>query len=558
MLFSLGGEARAARARRLRVVVGLDGWGGPRSRPRAAREGGVRPAGAGRCGWSPDPTGGRPPLTPTPSTSLLTTNTTTYIKNPLQMAGKSTIMRCVASVAVLSLCGLFSPVAKTTRVPRLDQVILRAFAKDSPSHGRSSFAVEMDEMRAVLSGATARSLVLVSGVGKGGGLGWGECAVPVGGHRERTATTSSPPSSTQTSRTPTPPALHHPFFFYNHSTQQVDELGKGTEACAGSALAGAMLEHLAAETRCVGIFATHLHALLDLPLGGDVARLKMLTTTADGGRRVPAWKVAPGVSTESLALETAAGAGVPGRVVARAAQLYGLVRGVAVVGGGGEGEEAGAVVSGGGEAATAAGAGGGAAPSGGGLLAAATPAPEDGAPPPPATPTLAGTAVSIPAPPPLPRLAITLHEAAAVLHATAAALVRDPALPAATILPPGTDPPAVASSASCVYVVRREDGYFYCGETDALLARLDAHRARPPVRGGAGLAAAYVALPSKTVARAVEAATIQRLLDVGVPMLSVADAKGGRVGRGAVGVVGQQQQQHQEQQQEQQAGVMAA
>jgi DNA mismatch repair ATPase MutS len=41
----------------------------------------------------------------------------------------------------------------------------------------------------------------------------------------------------------------------------VDELGKGTEVHAGTALAGAMLEQLAA-SGCAGVFATHLHMLL--------------------------------------------------------------------------------------------------------------------------------------------------------------------------------------------------------------------------------------------------------------------------------------------------------
>ena len=46
-----------------------------------------------------------------------------------------------------------------------------------------------------------------------------------------------------------------------HSLVLVDELGKGTEVHAGTALAGAMLEDLAA-SGCAGMFATHLHMLL--------------------------------------------------------------------------------------------------------------------------------------------------------------------------------------------------------------------------------------------------------------------------------------------------------
>lgn len=46
---------------------------------------------------------------------------------------------------------------------------------------------------------------------------------------------------------------------------QVDELGKGTEVRAGAALAGALMERLDG-SRCRGLFATHLHSLLDLQL----------------------------------------------------------------------------------------------------------------------------------------------------------------------------------------------------------------------------------------------------------------------------------------------------
>jgi len=45
----------------------------------------------------------------------------------------------------------------------------------------------------------------------------------------------------------------------------IDELGKGTEVRAGTALAAAMLEGLLAR-RCAGVFASHLHLIHCLPL----------------------------------------------------------------------------------------------------------------------------------------------------------------------------------------------------------------------------------------------------------------------------------------------------
>lgn len=62
------------------------------------------------------------------------------------MAGKSTIMRSMIALALLARCGLFGPAA-SARVPYIDAFMLRTFSADAPTEGRSSFAVEMVEMR---------------------------------------------------------------------------------------------------------------------------------------------------------------------------------------------------------------------------------------------------------------------------------------------------------------------------------------------------------------------------------------------------------------------------
>jgi DNA mismatch repair ATPase MutS len=120
------------------------------------------------------------------------------------MSGKSTLMRSVLVIALLANCGLFVP-AERAAVPRFDTFFLRTASYDVPSEAKSAFALEMDDMRVVLRDCTSRSLVMI------------------------------------------------------------DELGKGTSARDGSALAGALLEHL--DNKAVyGIFATHLHELFLLPL----------------------------------------------------------------------------------------------------------------------------------------------------------------------------------------------------------------------------------------------------------------------------------------------------
>lgn len=62
------------------------------------------------------------------------------------MAGKSTILRSVCAVALLSSCGLYAPVQRAV-IPYTDAFMLRNFSADSPLEGKSSFAVEMVEMR---------------------------------------------------------------------------------------------------------------------------------------------------------------------------------------------------------------------------------------------------------------------------------------------------------------------------------------------------------------------------------------------------------------------------
>ena len=189
------------------------------------------------------------------------------------MAGKSTVLRTACAAALLANCGLRVPAAAAA-VPRYDAFMLRSVTGDAPSQGLSSFAVEMAEAQTILGEASARSLVML------------------------------------------------------------DELGTGTEAAAGTAVAAAVLERLAA-TGCHGVFATHHHDLFRLGLpclaGGPAAPVQeMAMEIADdaGGRggdlgsRRPTWRLRPGRCTESLAFTVALDHGVPEPVVARAVSLY--------------------------------------------------------------------------------------------------------------------------------------------------------------------------------------------------------------------------------------------
>lgn len=180
------------------------------------------------------------------------------------MGGKSTIARTVASVALLAHCGLYAPCVSAA-VPELDGFFVRMAGSDAPAEGRSSFAMEMLDLQSLLLGATSQTLVVL------------------------------------------------------------DEIGRGTEARAGTAISAAVLENLASR-KCVGLFATHLHGLLDLDWSGhSIDRLSMGTAQDPNGQLVPTHRLNVGCdSRESLAFVVAARSGLPDRLVRRAEHYFDL------------------------------------------------------------------------------------------------------------------------------------------------------------------------------------------------------------------------------------------
>ncbi|KAG2499476.1 hypothetical protein HYH03_002423 [Edaphochlamys debaryana] len=262
------------------------------------------------------------------------------------MAGKSTVLRSIAAAALLATCGLAVPAGSPSSPPStsplplegawLSHVSLRNFSGDSPLEGKSAFAVEMED--------TAHTLALAEALG--------------------------------------PRAL-----------VLLDELGKGTELVAGTALAGAVLSALSA-SGCCGVLASHLHDLVFL--GAADARAGRLAFWAmevqeDGpqppGSLVPLLsptrRVRVGATCmRSLAMQVAASCGMPDDVLATAVALerqlgavLAAARGQAFGGEGGAEWGAGAGAGGGGfglgaaglDLGAGAGVGGGAAGSRGAL-----------------------------------------------------------------------------------------------------------------------------------------------------------------------------------------------
>lgn len=76
------------------------------------------------------------------------------------MAGKSTLLRQTALIAILAQIGSYVP-AESAEVGIVDGVFSRVGAKDDLFRDRSTFMVEMLEAGDILRRATDRSLVCI-------------------------------------------------------------------------------------------------------------------------------------------------------------------------------------------------------------------------------------------------------------------------------------------------------------------------------------------------------------------------------------------------------------
>lgn len=176
------------------------------------------------------------------------------------MAGKSTVMRQAALVALLAQMGSFVP-ARRARVGIVDRIFTRVGASDDLARGRSTFMVEMTETSAILHAATRRSLVVL------------------------------------------------------------DEIGRGTSTFDGVSIAWAVAEHLHDRVGCRTLFATHYHELQDLARERPAVRNLTVAVREVGEQVVFLRKLVPGGASRSYGIEVAKLAGLPAEVLARAREI---------------------------------------------------------------------------------------------------------------------------------------------------------------------------------------------------------------------------------------------
>jgi DNA mismatch repair protein MutS len=178
------------------------------------------------------------------------------------MAGKSTVLRQVAIMAIMAQIGSFVPASRAV-IGLVDRVFSRVGASDNLAQGQSTFMVEMMETARILRQATKRSLVIL------------------------------------------------------------DEIGRGTSTFDGLALAWAVVEELSKRAKggIRTLFATHYHELTSLEGVIEGLRNFNIAVREWKGDILFLRRLVPGPADKSYGIEVARLAGVPRPVVIRAREI---------------------------------------------------------------------------------------------------------------------------------------------------------------------------------------------------------------------------------------------
>jgi DNA mismatch repair protein MutS len=176
------------------------------------------------------------------------------------MAGKSTILRQTAIIALMAHIGSYVP-AKKVRLGLIDRIFTRIGASDNLAKNQSTFWVEMEETANILKSATQKSLVIL------------------------------------------------------------DEIGRGTSTYDGLSIAWAVTEHFHDQVKAKTLFATHYHELIQLAeVKGGIKNFHIAVKEWND-QILFLYQMVPGGISQSYGIQVASLAGIPDSVIRRSREI---------------------------------------------------------------------------------------------------------------------------------------------------------------------------------------------------------------------------------------------
>jgi DNA mismatch repair protein MutS len=176
------------------------------------------------------------------------------------MAGKTTVMREIAIIQLLSQVGSFVPAAHA-RLSLCDYIFSRLGASDDIIKGQSTFMVEMSETAEIIRHATDKSLIVL------------------------------------------------------------DEIGRGTSTYDGLSIAWSLVEFFVKETKALTLFSTHYHELIDLVESLAGAKNFTVKTINENGNVQFLYKLVEEGAAQSFGIHVAKLAGLPPEILNRSSEL---------------------------------------------------------------------------------------------------------------------------------------------------------------------------------------------------------------------------------------------
>ncbi|MBW3012527.1 DNA mismatch repair protein MutS, partial [Candidatus Woesearchaeota archaeon] len=180
------------------------------------------------------------------------------------MAGKSSFMRQVALIQLLSQTGSFVP-ASSAKIGVVDRIFTRVRAYDDLTMGQSTFMVEMTETANILNNATERRLVIL------------------------------------------------------------DEIGRGTSTYDGISIAWAVAEYLYEKVHARVLFAKHYHQLNKLAEKFDFIKNYNIAIKEVKDELIFLRKMVEGGTDKSYGIQVARLAGLPSEVIEKSKEIMGIL-----------------------------------------------------------------------------------------------------------------------------------------------------------------------------------------------------------------------------------------